>query len=241
MILLPQLARAVAPLTTDDADPVDYRQLQLNSGWQFNRAGSTDLNTYYFNLVIGITHREEMGVVFGYQWQDGGMDANGITDLTAETKIRLLGDGNDKFRLTARLDVKAPTASPAVRLGTGKPDADIFLIATYSRGKTSVDSDVGYIKADATHAVFNADRWFVGQTIRQQLNDTWTLVGEAYATIPNSDAGVPANLNFDGGVQYSVKQNIVLSLLAGSAVGRDSSEVTANFCLTWNFGPFGRR
>jgi hypothetical protein len=241
LLLSAGIARAVNPLVTDDATPVDFRQLQICTGWQFSRADAVDLDGYYLNPTIGITPRSELGLSFGYQWRDGPESANGITDLSAETKWLVWKTQNDPFRVSMRFDLKLPTASPALGLGTGTPDADVLLIATCSHTNTSLDWDIGYTKIDATHAVFSADRWFLGQTIRQQLNDTWTLMGEAYATIPNSSAGAPMNLNFDGGVQYSVKQNILLSLLVGSAAGRDSPELTANFCLTWYFGPFGGR
>jgi hypothetical protein len=234
-------ALAVDPLVTDDADTVDSGLLQIVTGWQFNRADSIDLNGYYLNPTVGITTRGEFGTTFGYQWRDGADGADGIADLSFETKWRLLGNDDSAWRTSVRFDLKIPTASPASGLGTGTPDADVFLIVTYSHTNTSLDWDLGYIKNDTSHARFGADQWFLGQAVRQQLNDTWTLMGEAYVTISNSDAGVPLNLNFDGGIQYSMGQNIQLSVLLGSAVGRDSPQLTANFCLTWIFGPFGRR
>ena len=202
-LLLPCPMLAVVPLVTDDADLVELGRVQVNSGWQFNRADSADLNSIYLISVVGITPRSEFGTTFGYQWRDGIADTDGITDLTLETKWRLLGQAEDGFKLSTRFDVKLPTASARLSLGTGNVDADTFLIATCGHGKTSFDWDMGYLKVGASRAVFDTDQWFLGQAVRRQLNDHWTLIGETYATIPQGDAAAPLNFDFDGGTQYS--------------------------------------
>ncbi|HLX97017.1 MAG TPA: transporter [Verrucomicrobiae bacterium] len=235
-LLLPVCpALAVVPLVTDDADPVELGHVQINSGWQFSRADTVDLNSLDLIPVMGITSRSEFGMIFGYQWRDGTAGADGITDLTLETKWRLWGKAGDNFKLSTRFDMKLPTASVRLGLGTGDPDADAFLIATCSRGKTSFDWNVGYIKMDASRAVFDADQWFLGQAFRQQWNDRWALIGETYAIIPQGAAGAPLNFDFDGGIQYSVSENFLFSLLVGSAIGRNSPDLTTNFGFTWTF------
>jgi hypothetical protein len=50
-------------------------------------------------------------------------------------------------------------------------------IAIYTIGKTSLDFNAGYYAIDISRADFDDDRWFVGQTVRQALNDKWTLLG----------------------------------------------------------------
>jgi len=64
-MLMPLAASAVVPLVTDDADPVDFGHLQLNSGLQFSRMASANLYDYSINPVYGITLRSEFGVTFG--------------------------------------------------------------------------------------------------------------------------------------------------------------------------------
>lgn len=228
-------ALAVVPLATDDADPVEPGHVQANSGWQFSRTGSVALNTLYLIPVMGITSRSEFGTIFGYQWRDGATDADGLTDLTLETKWRLVGKAADNFKMSARFDLKLPAAPARRGLGSGDPDADAFLIATCCHGQTSLDWNVGYIKIDASHAAFNADQWFLGQAVRRQLNDHWCVIGETYGTIPQGDAGAAANFDFDAGVQYSLRDNFLFSALVGSAVGRNSPDLTANFGFTWTF------
>jgi Putative MetA-pathway of phenol degradation len=229
-----RVAFAAVPLAVDDADPVDFGHLQLNSGLQFSQTASADLYDYSVNPVYGITPRSEFGVTFGYQSQNGdGNDADGISDLILETKWRLIGMATNLFKLSVRFDLKLPTASEP--LGTGEPDADIILIATRNWGNTYLDWNIGYMAVDAAHSNFDDDHWFLGQAVRHQLNDCWTLIGDAYVTFSQGSAGAPANVNFEGGAQFALRKNFLLSVLAGSAVGRNSPDLTGYFGFTWTF------
>lgn len=233
-LVFPFSTFAVVPLVVDDADPVDFGHLQLSSGLQFSRTAATNLYDYTINPVYGITARSEFGVTFGYQSQNGdGNDAEGFSDLILETKWRLVGTATNLFKLSVRFDLKLPTASE--RLGTGEPDADIILIATHNWGNTYLDWNIGYTAVDAAHSNFNDDHWFLGQAVRQQLNDRWTFIGDAYVTLPQGNAGGSANFNFDGGVQFNLRENFLLSVLAGSAIGRDTPDLTGYFGFTWTF------
>ena len=236
-LLLPSSAAwAVVPLATDDADPVEFGRLQFNSGLQFNRTASEKSCDYSVNPVLGITSRSEFGVTLGYQWKNGdGNDADGISDLILETKWRLVGTATNLFKLSARLDLKLSTASERLGLGTGRPDADFILIATRNLGNTYLDWNIGYTVVDAAHANFNDDRWFLGQAVRRQLNSRWTLIADAYATFSQGSAGAPANLNFEGGVQFNLRDNFLLLALAGSAIGRDSPDLTGYLGFSWTF------
>jgi hypothetical protein len=236
LLVFPVCAFAVAPLVTDDADTVDFGRLQFNSGLQFSRTASTDSYGYSVNPVLGITTRSEFGATFGYQWQNGGgNDASGISDLILETKWRLIGAATNLFKLSARFDLKLPTTSERLGFSTGDPDADIILIATRNWRNTYLDWSIGYTAVDAAHGNFNDDRWFLGQAVRRQLNDRWTLIGDAYATFSQGGKGAPANLNFEGGLQFNVREDFLLSALAGSAVGDDSPDLTGYLGFTWTF------
>ena len=235
-LLIPLSTFAVVPLVTDDADPVDFGHLQLNSGLQFSRTASTKLYDYSVSPDFGITTHGEFGVMFGYQWQnEDGNDDDGISDLILETKWRLIGTATNLFKLSARFDLKLPTAPERHGLGTGEPDADVFLIATRNWGNTYLDWNIGYTAVDAAHSNFNDDRWFFGQAVRRQLNDRWTLIGDAYVTFSQGKTGAPANFNFEGGAQFNLCENFLLSVLAGSAVGHNNPDLTGYFGFTWTF------
>jgi hypothetical protein len=236
LLLLPCAVLAVVPLVTDDADPVDFGHLQFNSGLQLSRTASAGSYGYSVNPVLGIAPRGEFGATFGYQWRNGdGDDADGVSDLILETKWRLIGTLTNLFKLSARFDFKLPTASERLGLGTGEPDVDAILIATRNWGNTWLDWDIGYTAVDAAHANFNDDRWFLGQAVRRQLNRRWAVIGDAYLTFSQGDAGAPADFNFEGGAQFNLRENFLLSVLAGSAIGRGSPDLTGYLGFTWTF------
>ena len=108
-------------------------------------------------------------------------------------------------------------------------------IATYTIGKTSLDFNAGYYAIDISRADFDDDRWFVGQTVRQPLNDKWTLLAEVFAFLPNTQAGGHANWFFSGGPQWSVRENVSFCALVGSAAGHKSPDLTGTVEITLTF------
>lgn len=225
-------ARAVSPLVTDDADTVEAGRLQLNMGWQFNRNASTKLNSTPINAVLGLNSRGEIGLTFGYQWRDGTTAADGITDLTIATKWRLWHTEDEKFKLSARADVKIPTAPEHNGLGDGNADAGVGLIATRCWGSTCLDWGIGYAAIDFSSGRFADDHWFLGQAVRHTLNKSWTIIGETFALLPQSKEGGSANINFSAGAQFTVRENLLISALIGSAAGSNSPDLTGYLGFT---------
>jgi hypothetical protein len=233
--------RAVSPLVTDDADTVEPGKLQLNNDFFVVRTGSTSLYSLSINPALGLTTRLEVGVIFGYQWRDGSGptpatgDADDLTDLTVAPKFRLWQGLEDKLKFSARMDLKLPTASERHSLGTGDSDVGLVGIATYKLGKTSFDSNIGYYAIDIPRVDFDNDRWFIGEAARHELNKEWTILAEAYGLLPNNRASGFANWYFSVGSQWSVRQNIVLTALMGSALGHKSPDLTSTLELTLTF------
>lgn len=232
---------AVSPLVTDDADTVEPGKLQLNCDFFFFRTGSTSLSSPQINPVLGLTPRFELGAIFGYQWRNGSgsspitSDADDITDLTIAPKFRLWQRSDDKLKFSARMDLKLPTASKRNGLGTGDPDLGLVGIATYKLGKTSFDSNLGYYAIDISRVNFDNDRWFIGEAVRHEVNDKWTIVAEAYGLLPNTRAGGHANWYFSAGPQWSVRDNILVTALIGSAAGHHSPDLTGTFEISLTF------
>lgn len=223
---------AVSPLITDDADTVDAHRLQLNTGGQFSRTASTRLYTILVNPVLGLNPRGELGAIFGYQTRDGSSEADGITDLTIETKWRIWQTTDDGFKLSARFDLKVPTASEHSGLGTGNVDAGGVLIATRCWGPTCLDWNLGYSAIDLSQAVLGDDHWFLGQAVRHELNKRWTIIGETFALLPPSKEGGAANIHFSVGAQFTVRENFLVSALIGSAAGSNSPDLTSYLGFT---------
>jgi hypothetical protein len=232
---------AVSPLVTDDADTVEPGKLQLNCDFFFVRTSSTSLYSVSINPALGLSPRLELGAILGYQWRVGSGstattgNAADVTDITIAPKLRLWRALDDKLKFSARLDVKLPTASERHGLGTGDPDAGLVGIATYECGKTSFDFNLGYYTIDFSRADFDNDRWFLGEAVRHQLNEEWTVVAEAYGLLPNTRAGGYATWYFSAGPQWSVRENILITALIGSAAGHKSPDLTGTFEITFTF------
>jgi hypothetical protein len=231
-------ARAVPPLITDDADTVEPGQWQINTGSLFVRTASEQLFLFPVNLVTGLSSRGEVGVTLGYQVRDGTGsapekgDATGVTDLFLETKWRLWQAEDEKFKVSTRLDLKLPTASRSRGFGTGDLDAGVVLIATRSWGKTEIDWNLGYIAVDPSRGLARDDRWFFGQALRQKLNDRWTFISETFAIVPNTGAGGSSNFHFNAGAQFTIRENLIIWALLGSAAGHHSPDLTSFFGMT---------
>ena len=233
--------RAVSPLVTDDADTVEPGKLQLNCDFFVFRTGSTSFYSGQMNPVLGLTPRLELGAIFGYQWRNGSGstpttgNADDITDLTIAPKFRLWQRPDDKLKFSARLDLKLPTASKRNGLGTGDPDVGLVGIATYKLGKTSFDSNFGYYVIDFSRPDFDNDRWFVGEAVRHEVSEKWTIVAEAYGLLPNTAAGGNTTWYFSAGPQWSVRDNILVTALIGSAAGHHSPDLTGTFEISLTF------
>jgi hypothetical protein len=230
VVVLGAPAFAVNPLVTDDADTVERGHLQLNAGWVTTRAGSTDEHAVPVNPVVGIHSRGELGATLGYVWPEEGAD--GISDLTLETKWWLGEHSDDGLNLAFRVDVKVPTASTRKGLGTGDVDVDAIAIGTRSWERLSLDWNVAYTVVDASRGVFGDDRWFLGQAVRYQVTERWTAIGETFGLLPHTDRGGFAQGHFNAGAQFLAVDHLLLSVLVGTAVGRDSHDFASYLGFT---------
>lgn len=186
------------------------------------------VQTALANPVLGLGRRADLGTTFGWQWRDEPA-ADGITDLAFATKLRLWRRANDAVKVSARLDLKLPTASEVRGLGTGKWDFGATLLATGCWGRTWLDANVGYTAVDSSRVVFGDDQYFFGLAGRHEASARWTLVGESYAVLPHGSRGSRAAVHLDVGAQLAASGSLVLSMLVGSALGRDSPDLTGFF------------
>jgi hypothetical protein len=223
---------------TDDADTVEPQKFQLSVGGLVQKTAGEQLYILPVNFVMGVCSRGEVGATFGYQRRDGagtapGKDsANGSTDLLLASKWQLWRTSDEAFKLGARVDLKLPVASRSGGLGTGDVDGGLVFIATRSWGKTSVDWNAGYLASDLSRGETGDDSWFLGQALRQKLNEQWTAIGEIFAVLPNTGQGGSANFHFSSGAQFTVRENLLISALVGSAAGHHSPDLTGYLGVT---------
>jgi hypothetical protein len=226
-------ASGVVPLITDDADTVELGKFQVSAGGLLDKTAGEQNYIIPVNLVLGVSSRGEVGATFGYQWRDGAgpapdkSNASGSTDLLLATKWQLWRTSDEAFKLSTRVDLKLPVASRSHGFGTGDVDGGLVLIATRSWGTTTLDWNIGYLANDLSSGATEDDRWFFGQAVRQRLDEHWTIIGEVFAVVPHTGQGGSANFHFSGGAQFTVRENLLISALIGSAAGHDSPDLTS--------------
>ena len=227
---------AVTPLVTDDADPANFRDVEMDSVWIFSRTDSLSLHELIFTPMLGVIPNAEIGFEFGYQWRDGNSRefarANGMTDLTLQSKYRFWQTTDERFKLGASLKVKLPTASENKNLGSGKPDASVLLLFTHRYGKLYLDSNLGYKLVDLSHRRSADDELFIGQALRQELAPRWWLIGEVVANIPLSAHESRSEFDFNLGVIFTLNDKVTFSNLIGTAAGHDSPDLTSSLAVT---------
>ncbi len=232
-------ALAVSPLVTDDADTVEQGKLQLGTGAEYFQDATARRWSWLVNPVVGFHERGELGVSFGYAWQQrrdaaGGPSTDGVLDTTLAAKWKWFDQAHHGFSFSTRLDLKIPTAAEAKGLGTGKTDVGGVLIATRTIGHTSLDFNLGYTFFDPADGGMTDDELFIGQTVRHTLSERWAIVGEVFVRVPVG-GDRDTTLNFNGGVQCFLRPNLVLEASALTATGRNSADLAAYLGLTWVF------
>lgn len=233
-------ALAVNPLTTDDADTVEPGGQQLNLGLQLTHTSSETLYQMPVNLIFGLNSRSELGLTFGYQIRDADSsaalgDARGPSDLLLANKWQLWHSRDQKVKIGSRVDLKLPVASKTHSLGTGDVDSGLVVIASTVWGETEIDFNIGYVALDLPHGHAADDHWFLGQAIRHKLEEHWSLIGEAFAQIANTDAGGPFTFHAALGGQFSVNDHLVISALAGSEFGEGKPSGVGSLGMTISY------
>jgi hypothetical protein len=238
--LLGASALAVSPLTVDDADTVAPRHLQLNLTGQYEGARNSARGSLQLNPVLGLTARGEVGVSWGHLWlrddlaPGGSSWSDGISDLALATKWRLWPAGEQPLRFALRVDCQVPAASASRGLGTGEVDLGGTLLATWTTGRTSLDFNLGFTALAPFKSTPDDDQWFLGLAVRHELNERWTLLGEAFVLLPHGRTADPARVFCHAGAQMLVGKTLV-SCLLGAAVGDGDPSFSATIGCTWDF------
>lgn len=221
-LLHPAPMFAVSPLTVDDADTVTPGQSQLNGVWELFRGGEERRLIWTLNPVFGVAPPMELGVTFGFQSLlpvDAAFGTHGVTDLTLASKLQLWQRGDERLRVSARLDLKLPTASRTRSLGTGQTDLGAVLLTSYRLHRTDWDANLGYTCAGLSRGHRADDEWFAGLAARHELTSRWTLLAEAFGWIPAGSSESAPAFHFHLGLQFRWRPDLGISLLVGSATG----------------------
>ena len=238
LALLPRLAVAVSPLVVDDAETVERGKLQLNLVWLYGDTADGHSNIVPVNPVVGLSSRGEVGLSFGYLQQETDVPPFGRTsgpfDVLLGSKWKLVRF-DEGLQLTGRIDVKFPSASESDRLGTGDTDLGGFVIATRCWSRVCLDWNVGYLAAALSAGTSSDDSWFVGQALRFDAAERWTILTEAWGRVHYGENPPPATGRAQAGAQYGIGGNFLAAALVGAGFGHDAPRFITTVGLTWVF------
>ncbi|MGH6610494.1 MAG: transporter [Burkholderiaceae bacterium] len=198
------------PLTIDDAVPVERGAYEFEAGLEFSNAPGERHRDLPLGLAYGIAPRLEIGAGWGFHLRDriegNSGTVSGLQDFSLGFKWMPVSTETG-FMLALAGGVTFGTASRSKGLGSGDEDFDLTAIATQQWERLGLDVNVGHTWVGKKYDSSLADNIHYGAALRYALTETWTVVGEVFA---DDLKGSRAEWQFNTGVQYAVRKNVVL-------------------------------
>jgi len=242
-ILMGAAAWAGRPLSVDDADPVEPRRFELETGVGYERTGSCRHWDLPFGLACGLVEGLEAGVGFGGQFErrervleECGIaeteSAHGPADLALSVKWRFVTCERVGGRYALVPSVKLPTADGDEELGSGETDGDLMWIGSWGLGeRAGLHCNLGYTWVGGP----DANLLHYGVALDFQVLDALQWVGEVLAERELQSTAQPV-VQANTGVRWSLRENLVIDVAAGTRLSREAPRFTATAGLTWSFG-----
>lgn len=237
-------AVAGRPLATDDADPVDPGQFELEAGAAYQHDPDCSHWDLPFGLTYGLVPGVEAGAGFGGQFEertevleDAGTEEtqheSGIGDVSAGVKWQFIKSDSLGARHALAATVKFPTADEDKGLGSGETDQDLTWIASRSIGeKAGVHLSLGYSWIGGS----DDDALHYGAALDYQIVDTVQWVGEVFAEREVAD-GADTVAQFNTGFRWSPVERLTVDIAGGSKISGEAPDFTGTVGLTWAFAP----
>ncbi|MFC1698736.1 transporter [Candidatus Omnitrophota bacterium] len=144
-IIVPSIAYAARPLSTDDAGTVEERHIEIESGFEYVNQTDEE-NSLNLVLKYGIIKNLDLGTELPYKFINlsGSADVDGIGDIKVTTKYRFLEETKKIPALAFSFSVKTKTGSEAKGIGSGEVDYILNGIITKTIDKFINHLNLGY-------------------------------------------------------------------------------------------------
>jgi hypothetical protein len=228
-------ALAGPPFTTNDPDPPDMGQWEINLPWFMdrNRDGTASGEWLRVDANYGYDAYTQLSVEMPvpYQFPARGGMRFGAGDVLLEYKRRFDLDAKAGY-FGINPELTLPTGDAARGLGRGRATLQLPLLYQKQWGGTVV-------YGDARYKLWAGDQgkshWFFGLALEQSVGEKLKLGGELFATTPQSPGGA-ANAGFSLGGKWLMAPGRVLMFSAGRSF-RDEPELTLFVGLKLLFSP----
>lgn len=228
-------AFAGPPFVTNDPDPPEPGQWEINLPWTLRRgrdgSASGELVTVDVNYGYGPYTQLSIELPVPYSLPAEGGLHFGAGDVLFEYKRRFGLDARaEYFGVNPQLTL--PMGDAARGLGAGRATLQLPLLYQKQWGDTAVYGDVRY-KLWAGER--GTSYWFFGLALEHAVGGRFKLGGEVFATTPQSPGSEP-NAGFNLGGKWVLAPSRVLMLSAGRSF-REEPELTLFVGLKLLFSP----
>ncbi len=202
------------PFVTNDPDPPEPGQWEVNLPWQMerNRNGSASGEWLRVDVNYGYDRYTQLSIEMPLPYHlpaEGGLHF-GAGDVLLEYKRRFGTDANAGY-FGFNPELTLPTGDAARGLGAGRATLQLPLLYQKQWGDTVVYGDARY----KWHAGDEGKSyWFLGIAFEQSFGERLKLGAEAFVTTPRSYNG-ESNIGFSLGGKWAMAPGRVLMLSAG--------------------------
>ncbi len=210
-------ASAGPPFVTNDPDPPEVGQFEINLPFTLERAsdGSRSGQFLTLDLNYGADPNTQISVEvpFAYARAAGGPTSAGAGDLLLEYKRRLGTEaGKGYFGINPQLLL--PSGSESRGLGAGRVTAQLPLLYQKRWGETVFYTDLRYHLRRGENG---KSYWYLGGAIERQVSPRLKIGAELFGLTPKEDGG-KRNALFNVGFKYAINRGNVLMISAGRSL-----------------------
>ena len=207
--------------------------LEIEAGWQHNRAGSERRDSVPLGFKLAFD--PDWGIRVGNEaWVRQRSDAgerSGFGDTSIVVKRRFGIDDDQALGLEA--SVTMPTGKSGIGFGSGK--ADYAVNAIYSGDFGPWHTDLNLLAARLGQADPGASRtlWLFAASLSRQLDDRWGVVGEFAGT---RQSGAEDSRQLLLAASYNLSKRMTLDAGAARSIRSGDSAWSAFAGFTWLAG-----
>jgi len=230
------------PLATDDADPADPGQVEIEAGVAYEKDSGFQHWHLPVGMAYGLADHLELGAGFGGQFErrteiinesteQEWVDEESFGDLVVGAKWQAVESCPLGARHALAPSVKFPTADDGKDMGSGETDFDLTWMISRNLGdKAGAHVNLGYSWIGGP----DEDVLHYGLALDYQLADALQWVGEAFAE-QELTSGSDTVAQFSTGLRWVPVDGVTADAAVGSKLTDDAPDFTSTLGLTWAF------
>lgn len=178
-IILPSVSYAARPISTDDADTVEGKHIEIESGFEYVKQADEE-NNLSFALKYGVIKNLHLGVEIPYKFIElsENADVNGIGDVIFSSKYHFLDETDQLPALALCCNIKTETGDKDKGLGSGEVDYTLTGIMTKEIRKFTTHVNFGYTIVGEGEGEKLDDIFSYGLAIEYPVNEKLNIAGE---------------------------------------------------------------